>query len=179
MTNEETSDHTATTSCGSIQPAAADTPQPVGRTRDERIARDIERGVMRLLRAHSIACVGQLMLPDGRRADVAGLTKDGLLLIVEIKSGLADFRADDKWHNYRAFADRFYFAVDASFPVKVLPPDTGLIIADRFGGTFEREADEHLLATARRKAMTLRFARSAAARLQETFDPELGRSALD
>lgn len=134
---------------------------------------------MRLLRAHGIACVCQLMLPDGRRADVAGLTRDGSLLVVEIKSGLADFRADDKWHHYRAYADRLYFAVEPSFPVEVLPTDAGLIIADRFGGTFERESDEHRLATARRKAMTLRFARSAAARLQEVFDPELEHGAFE
>jgi len=60
----------------------------------------------------------------------------------------------------------------------VLPEDTGLIVADRYGGEIVRAAPEHKLAGARRKAMTLRLARSAALRLQGVIDPEGGFEAL-
>src|SRR5262249_11051315 len=67
---------------------------------------------------------------------------------------------------------RLLFAVAPDFPRDVLPPDTGLIIADRYGGEIVRPAPEHKLAGARRKAMTLRLARVAASRLQGVIDPE-------
>lgn len=149
--------------CG-IVPGPATPPEPA--------ARAIERGVARLLRAHDYASVSELPLPDGRRADVVGLAADGRIIIVEIKSCLADYQSDGKWPEYRAWCDALYFAVDAGFPRDVLPPDTGLILADRFGGIFERAAPAHPLVAARRKSMTLRFARAAAARLHAMRDPE-------
>jgi hypothetical protein len=114
----------------------------------------------------------ELPLPDGRRADVVGLGPDGWIVMVEIKSCLADLAADTKWPEYRAYCDALYFAVQPGFPLDALPADTGLILADRFGGAFEREAPEHALAPARRKAMLLRFARAAAGRLQLVHDPD-------
>ncbi len=131
----------------------------------------IQRGVVRLLASYAMATVSELPLPDGRRADVVGLGADGTILIVEIKSSVADFRADGKWPEYRAYCDRLYFAVATDFPRALLPDDTGLIIADRHGGSFERDAPSHPLAAARRKVMTLRFARAAAARLARMRDP--------
>jgi hypothetical protein len=56
----------------------------------------------------------------------------------------------------------------------VLPADTGLIVADRYGGEIRRDAPEHRLAGARRKAMTLRLLRAAAWRLQGAIDPDGG-----
>ena len=96
----------------------------------------------------------------------------GEIWIVEIKSCLEDFRTDQKWHEYREFCDRLFFAVALEFPREVLPPDTGLIIADRYGGEIVQPAPDHKLAGARRKAMTLRLARVAASRLQAAIDPE-------
>ena len=93
---------------------------------------------------------------------------------MEIKSCLEDFRTDQKWPEYREFCDRLLFAVAPGFPREVLPEDTGLIIADRYGGEIMRPAPEHKLAAARRKAMTLRVARTAALRLQAVIDPEGG-----
>ncbi|MBX9926734.1 MAG: MmcB family DNA repair protein [Hyphomicrobiaceae bacterium] len=141
--------------------------------RDDRAARDIERGVMRLLRSHGMVGVAQMPLPDGRRADIAAIGADGRIVIVEIKSCLADFRADAKWEHYRAFADAIYFAVDAAFPADVIPVTAGLILADRFGGSFERAGDEHPLNAARRKAIVIRIARTAAARLHASTDPDV------
>jgi DNA repair protein MmcB-like len=54
-------------------------------------------------------------------------------LIVEIKSSVADFRADTKWREYRAHCDRFYFAIPEGVPVDIMPEDAGLILADAYG----------------------------------------------
>jgi hypothetical protein len=133
---------------------------------------DICRGVARVLAAHGFATVYEVPLANGRRGDVTGISDSGAIWIVEVKSCLEDFRSDQKWHEYREFCDRLLFAVAPDFPQGILPPDTGLIVADRYGGEIVRPAPEHKLAGARRKAMTLRLARIAAARLQGVIDPE-------
>jgi hypothetical protein len=51
-----------------------------------------------------------------------------------------------------------------------------LILADRYGAEIVRQAPEMRLAAARRKAMTLRFARAAAFSLQALADPGLENS---
>ena len=72
-------------------------------------------------------------LANGRRADVLALGKSGDLVIVEIKSSVADFRADRKWPAYRDFSDRLYFAVASGFPTVLIPEECGLMVADAFG----------------------------------------------
>lgn len=84
-----------------------------------------------------------------------------------------DFLADTKWRNYLPFADRFYFAVPVSFPAEILPEDTGLIIADRYGGDIVREAPETPMHASARKALTVRFAMTAARRLTVHTDPAI------
>jgi hypothetical protein len=116
--------------------------------------------------------VSEVSLANGRRADIAAVATSGDIWIVEIKSSVEDFRADQKWPEYRDFCDRLFFAVAPAFPSELLPPDTGLIIADRYGGEIARAAPEHKLAGARRKAMTLRLAQTAALRLQAAIDPD-------
>jgi hypothetical protein len=140
--------------------------------RQSAAALDIQRGAIRLLRAHGFAGVPEVPLVNGRRADIVGLGERGVLWIVEIKSSLADFRADQKWPDYLDFADAFYFAVAPDFPVEVLPSDAGLIIADRWGGELARRGPEVRLPAPRRKAMTLRLARIAATRLSLALDPD-------
>ena len=132
----------------------------------------IFRGVGRLLRAHGLAAIGEVALASGRRADVVGIAGSGEIWIVEIKSCLEDFRGDRKWPEYRAFCDRLFFAVAPAFPHQVLPEDTGLVVADSYGGEILRAAPEHRLGPARRKAMTLRLLRTAALRLQGMIDPQ-------
>jgi hypothetical protein len=136
-------------------------------------ALDIARGTSRYLRALGCAVVAELPLADGRRADLMALDPRGVITILEVKSCLADFRADHKWEDYRQWCDRFYFAVDSAFPQEHIPGDCGLIIADRFDAEALREAPEHRLDAARRKAVTLRFARCAAFRLQGADDPDV------
>ena len=151
-----------------------------GELRDRRqseAALAIFRGVGRVLEAHGLAVVGEVVLANGRRADVAGVGRSGEIWIVEIKSCLEDFHADQKWPEYRAFCDRLFFAVAPGFPLDALPLDAGLIVADRYGGEILRPAPEHKLAGARRKAMTLRLLRAAAFRLQRMIDPQGGLEA--
>lgn len=100
-----------------------------------------------------------------------------MIWIVEIKSSLADFRADQKWPEYRDYCDRLFFAVAPDFPMDVLPADAGRIIADKYGGEIVRAAPEHKLSGSRRKELTQRFARVAALRLHGLADPELGLEA--
>lgn len=128
-------------------------------------ARLLMRGAVRLLYDHGYNAIPEFSLASSRRADLFAVGPKGEVTIVEIKSGIADFRADGKWHEYRDYCDRLYFAVSARFPREVLPVDAGLIVADGFGAAILREAPHHPLAGARRKAVTLRFARCAAERL--------------
>ena len=151
-----------------VIPAGDDAQTPAARSI---VASGIARGVTRMLMAQGIGAVGELPLPDGRRADIVGLSASGLLSIIEIKSSVADFRCDQKWHTYRAYCDRLYFAVAPDFPIAILPDDTGLIFADRYGASIVRDAPEHSMAAARRKVMMLRFGRAAAARLARLQDP--------
>ncbi len=143
---------------------AQDAPE-LGAERDAATAA-VTRGAMRLLGSLGFAAIAELDLPSGRRADLLGLGADGEVVIVEVKSGAEDFRADLKWPDYRAYADRLYFAVDERFPMELLPADVGVIVADGFGGAVVRPARVRKLAPARRKALTLRAARAAAQRLE-------------
>jgi hypothetical protein len=140
------------------------------------VTREVCRGVGRLLRALSFAVINELPLPNGRRADVVGLSPSGDIWIVEVKSCLEDLRVDAKWPEYRDFSDALFVAVTPDFPQAVLPADTGLILADRYGAEIVRQAPETRLAAGRRKAMTLRFARAAAFTLQVLVDPSLENS---
>jgi hypothetical protein len=131
----------------------------------------VARGTMRLLLSLGFSCVSELPLPSGRRADLVALDGAGEIWIVEIKSSVADFRADQKWMDYRAHCDRLFFATTLDVPCEIFPPDTGLIVADGFGGQVVCEAPEHRLAAATRKAMMLRVAQCASLRLQSLIDP--------
>ncbi|MBL8589873.1 MAG: MmcB family DNA repair protein [Methylobacteriaceae bacterium] len=133
----------------------------------------VARGARRLLASLGFASVTEASLPDGRRADLLALGADGELVIVEIKSSLADFRADAKWPDYRAACDRLYFAIPPDMPADIMPDDAGLIVADGFGAAILRGAPTHRLAPATRRALTLRFARVAAVRLHALSDPGL------
>lgn len=134
-------------------------------------ARLVQRGVGRMLVGFGFSLVYELPLASGRRADVAALSATGDLWIVEIKSSVEDFRADRKWPDYRAHCDRLWFATHAGVAAEIFPEDAGLIVADGFGAAILREAPEHRLSGATRKATTLRFAHAAARRFHGLVDP--------
>jgi len=124
----------------------------------------VTRGAARVMLDLGYAPLLEVGLPNGRRADVMALGPRGDIIIVEVKSGLEDYRVDRKWHEYGPFCDAFYFAVAPEFPDGVLPDEPGLIVADGFCGAVVRAAPSSPLAPARRKALTIAFGRLGAMR---------------
>lgn len=149
--------------------APAIAPPVDGRQSDT--ALKIARGTARLLHAHGFCVVSELPLASGRRADLVGLGGDGEIWIVEIKSSIADFRADHKWTDYRLHCDRLFFATTVEVSCEIFPKDTGLIVADAYGAQIVCEAPVHRLHPSTRRSMTLAAARAAATRLQWLVDP--------
>src|SRR6187455_970042 len=139
--------------------------------RQSQTALAVARGTTRLLHQLGFSAVSELPLPSGRRADLVALNSAGDIWIVEIKSSVEDFRADQKWMDYRAHCDRLFFATTLEVPCEIFPKDTGLIVADAFGAEIVCEAPEHKLPAATRKSMLLRFSQCAALRLQSLIDP--------
>jgi hypothetical protein len=117
----------------------------------------VARGTRRLLWRLNFSTVTELPLLTGRRADIVALAMDATIFIVEIKSSVADFRADTKWRDYRAHCDRLFFAIPETVPIEIMPEDAGLILADAFGAEILRQAPEHRIAAATRRAMLVRF----------------------
>ena len=132
----------------------------------------VARGTTRLLHSLGLTVVSELALASGRRADLVALGDGGEIWIVEIKSSIADFRADRKWMDYRMHCDRLFFATTTDVPCEIFPKDTGLIVADAFGAEIVCEAPAHRLHASTRKSMMLAFARTAALRLSALADPE-------
>jgi hypothetical protein len=124
----------------------------------------VTRGAARLLAALGYAPLAEVVLPNGRRADIMALGPKGELVIAEVKSGPQDYLTDRKWGEYMPYCDAFYFAVAPEFPRELLPEEPGLIVADGFGGAVLRDAPLVPLVAARRKALTLAFGRLAASR---------------
>lgn len=131
----------------------------------------IFRGVRRALAMRGYATLTEFRLASGRRADVLAIDESGCILIVEVKSGVPDFRSDQKWQEYREWCDAFYFAVDDGFPTELIPEDCGLMVADAYGAEILREAPVSKLAAARRKTLLLRAAMTGAGRLHRIEDP--------
>jgi hypothetical protein len=135
-------------------------------------AQRICRGVTRLLDGLGFAALHEFPLKARRRADVIAVNAAGEIVIVEVKSGRADFQSDRKWPEYLEFCDRFFFAVEPDFPRDILPVDCGLIVADAHGGEIVRPAPQGKLNGNRRRVLTLEIAISANRRLARILDPE-------
>jgi hypothetical protein len=133
----------------------------------------LARGVCRALRGLGMAAVLEMPLRPRLRADIMALGPKGEIWIVECKSSRADFMSDQKWQGYLPWCDRYFWAVDTAFPTDLLPEETGLFIADAYGGEMIRPAPLTPLAAARRKSLTLDFARIAANRLTARVDPKI------
>lgn len=138
---------------------------PLTDGRQSALAMLVRRGVCRFLDDSLHTPLPELSLPDGRRADLASLSVKGEIWIVEIKSSVEDLRCDSKWPSYRAWCDRLFFATHPDVPQEIFPADCGLIVSDGYGAHIIRDAPEHRLIAARRKSLTLEFARVAARRL--------------
>ena len=149
----------------------SDQNNPVGAIEPQDKTAQITRGVRRWCRERDWPNLAEFSLPNNRRADVLALDGPGRVTIIEVKSSIPDFKSDQKWPEYRAYCDWFYFAVPRDFPGELIPEECGLIRADAYSAVVERGAPEHKLAAARRKMLTARFARLAAMRLQMLEDP--------
>jgi hypothetical protein len=132
----------------------------------------VRRGATRLLRQSGYAVVSEMTFASGRRADLVALRPNHEIWIVEVKSGIADFRVDAKWPDYAEYCDGLAFAVAPDFPAHLIPAHVGLIVADGYGGELVRTPERLKLAPARRKAVTLAFAQLAATRLMRLDDPD-------
>ena len=139
----------------------------------------VRRGVQRLLQEMGAAVIPEIALATGRRADLVAITRKGDIWIIEIKSSIEDFRVDRKWPEYRLFCDRFFFATHPGVPADIFPADCGFILSDGYGAEVLREAPEHRMAAATRKALTLRIARASAARLTAAEMAGVTIAALD
>lgn len=136
----------------------------------------LARGVCRHLIGHDFVTVEELIPSTGLRVDVMALGPKGEIWIIECKSSRADFQTDQKWQGYLEWCDRFFWAVDEVFPTDLLPDETGLIIADAYGGEILRMGPETRLAPARRKVLVQKFARHAATRWHAARDPGVSPS---
>jgi hypothetical protein len=131
----------------------------------------IRRAAARLCLRLGWAPLHEVSLPNGRRADILALRPDGCFACIEVKSGPRDFLTDLKWQDYRECADELFFAVDTDFPQDLLPMETGVIVAAGLEAELLREAPQHPLTSARRRALLHRFALLAAGRLATLEDP--------
>lgn len=131
----------------------------------------IARGVCRLLASHDFSCLEEFVPSRGMRMDVMALGPKGELWCVECKSSRADYASDSKWQGYLEYCDRFFWGVGPEFPIDLLPEETGLILADAWGGEIVRMPEVSRLSGARRKAVTLKLARDTARRLMALRDP--------
>lgn len=131
----------------------------------------LARGVCRHLLSHDFIGLEEFVPERGKRVDVMALGPKGEIWVIECKSSRADFTSDRKWDGYLEWCDRYFWAVDAEFPVDLLPDGTGLIIADAYSAEIVRVGPESRLPAARRKALTQRFARIAGQRLLGHRDP--------
>lgn len=131
----------------------------------------LARGVCRHLDEFDFTTLEEFVPTSGLRVDVMALGPKGEVWVIECKSSRADYTSDAKWQGYLEWCDRFFWAVDTEFPTELLPEGTGLMIADGYGAEIVRMPAETKLAGARRKALTLKFARKAARRQWCARDP--------
>ena len=133
----------------------------------------LARGVCRHLATHDFVSIEEFSPERGKRVDVAALGPKGEIWVIECKSSRADFQSDGKWSGYLDWCDRYFWAVDADFPLDLLPDGTGIMIADAYAAEIIRMAESRKLPSARRSALIRKFARDAARRLQWLRDPQV------
>lgn len=80
------------------------------------------------------------------RADLIASNMGSYLVIIEVKSSVADFRTDKKWHKYAEFANKFYFAFSPEVYEKVkdkIPKGVGVFLVYDSGHTKVRCPARH------------------------------------
>ena len=86
----------------------------------------VTRGAARLLAALGYAPLAEVVLPNGRRADIMALGPQGRdrHRRGEVRAART-IRTDRKWGEYMPYCDAFYFAVAPEFPREILPEEPG------------------------------------------------------
>ena len=148
------------------------TRDPLNDGRQSENALKIQRGVSRMFRTQGFACLPELTLGSGRRADLICIGIKCEIIIVEIKSSVIDFQVDKKWPEYLQHCDQFYFATSPDVPLDIFPQEQGLIVSDGYNAEIIRAAESNKLSASTRKAVLLRYAHDSANRLQDLMDPE-------
>ena len=133
----------------------------------------IARGVMRHFAQIGMHSLSEFSPARGLRVDIITLGMANEIWIVECKSCQSDFKSDKKWQNYLDWCDRYFWAVDANFPIDILPPDTGVIIADAYDASILRDSPLNKLSVARQKKIIKSIAKSACNRLLTYTDPKI------
>lgn len=165
----------------------ADSPHPASTADNDAsiVSGDVVRGVSRLFARNDIWCLPEMILRNGRRADLMGIDARGQVILVEIKVSRADLLGDGKWTDYLEFCDRFYWALPPSLdrtPLETeafLPESCGVIVADSYDAEILRPAPLRQMAAARRKVEVERLARTALRRLVVGADPETRKWSRD
>ena len=145
--------------------------QPAPDGRQSVTAAAVQRGLCRLLREHGFAVLTEFTLATGRRADVVAVKPDGRSGSSKSSHRPKIFTWTRNGRNTATYCDQLFFAAPPTLDHAILPEDAGLIVADQYGAEILRQAPSHPLVAARRKAVTLSFARTAAQRLHGLWDP--------
>ncbi|MCI4664551.1 MAG: MmcB family DNA repair protein [Neomegalonema sp.] len=131
----------------------------------------VRRGARRRLAADGMETLMEFAPTRGLRADLLAIGRAGELWIIEVKSCLEDYAADAKWRGYLEWCDQFFFAVGPEFPTEKLPAEAGLILSDGYDAELVRRPEARKVAGARRRAILIKAARHASARLRALEDP--------
>lgn len=76
------------------------------------------------------------------RADLLAVNMRGEVVVIEVKSSVADFKSDKKWWHYVDFCSRLYFAVDEKTYTKIhdlIPKGFGIIVVDGSGKAWVKQ----------------------------------------
>lgn len=80
------------------------------------------------------------------RADVVASNMGAYVVIVEVKSSVADFRSDKKWTNYQEFSNKLYFALSPEVYEKVrdkIPKGVGIFLVYESGHAKIKQRAKH------------------------------------
>lgn len=70
------------------------------------------------------------------RADIVASNMGSTINVIEVKSSVADYRSDKKWHQYAPFCDRFFFAMHSAVYAKLkaeLPKGVAVFVVSDSG----------------------------------------------
>ena len=84
------------------------------------------------------------------RADLVAISMGSYIVVVEVKSSVADFKADKKVLNYVPYCDKLYFAMSQDVYIKVshlVPSGVGVfVVSDRLKVRVKKRAVQHPVA---------------------------------